>query len=219
MRHVAPSLFLGGIAGLLSSMGALGGCNDGGEDLSISRAGAGGATAGSSGAGGSMGGSGGAGSGTGGSATGGSATGGSATGGGGSGGNAGSAGSAGMGATCTPVFLDAGVPPDTDTGADAGDAGPGVGNGPVGFAADVYPILQAQCGPCHTTDYSGGHNVASSDEVEAYGFAQSLGGRVLARVNGGGMPPTCSGAAGDPGCLSRVDVDLIRRWTAQCFPP
>jgi len=216
MRHVAPSLFLGGIAGLLSSLGALGGCNDGGEDLSISRAGAGGATAGSSGAGGSMGGSGGAGSGTGGSATGGSATGDSATGGGGSGGNA---GSAGMGATCTPVFLDAGVPPDTDTGADAGDAGPGVGNGPVGFAADVYPILQAQCGPCHTTDYSGGHNVASSDEVEAYGFAQSLGGRVLARVNGGGMPPTCSGAAGDPGCLSRVDVDLIRRWTAQCFPP
>jgi len=216
MRHVAPSLFLGGIAGLLSSLGALGGCNDGGEDLSISRAGAGGATAGSSGAGGSMGGSGGAGSGTGGSATGGSATGDSATGGGGSGGNA---GSAGMGATCTPVFLDAGVLPDTDTGADAGDAGPGVGNGPVGFAADVYPILQAQCGPCHTTDYSGGHNVASSDEVEAYGFAQSLGGRVLARVNGGGMPPTCSGAAGDPGCLSRVDVDLIRRWTAQCFPP
>jgi len=216
MRHVAPSLFLGGIAGLLSSLGALGGCNDGGEDLSISRAGAGGATAGSSGAGGSMGGSGGAGSGTGGSATGGSATGDSATGGGGSGGNA---GSAGMGATCTPVFLDAGVPPDTDTGADAGDAGPGVGNGPVGFAADVYPILQAQCGPCHTTDYSGGHNVASSDEVEAYGFAQSLGGRVLARVNGGGMPPTCSGLAGDPGCLSRVDVDLIRRWTAQCFPP
>ena len=211
MRHVAPSLFLGGIAGLLSSLGALGGCNDGGEDLSISRAGAGGATAGSSGAGGSMGGSGGAGSGTGGSATGGSATGG-----GGSGGNA---GSAGMGATCTPVFLDAGVLSDTDTGADAGDAGPGVGNGPVGFAADVYPILQAQCGPCHTTDYSGGHNVASSDEVEAYGFAQSLGGRVLARVNGGGMPPTCSGAAGDPGCLSRVDVDLIRRWTAQCFPP
>ena len=30
MRHVAPSLFLGGIAGLLSSLGALGGCNDGG---------------------------------------------------------------------------------------------------------------------------------------------------------------------------------------------
>jgi hypothetical protein len=167
-----------------------------------------------------MGGSSGAGSGGGGSG----GTGGNATGGG--------AGSGGM--TCTPVFLDAGVSPEIDAGADAGDGGavdgrpfngspfngsPGVGNGPVGFAADVYPILQANCGPCHTTDYSGGHNVASSDEAEAYGFAQMIGGRLLERVNGGGMPPTCSGVPGDAGCLSVAEVDLIRRWTAQCFPP
>lgn len=202
------------MAVVFSSMGALGGCNDGDEGIGVARAGAGG-TAGASGAGGSIGGSSGAGSGGGGSGgTGGNATGGSATG--------GSAGTGGM--TCTPVFLDAGVPPDTDAGADAGDGGPGdrgagVSNGPVGFAADVYPILQANCGPCHTTDYSGGHNVASSDEAEAYGFAQMIGGRLLQRVNGGGMPPTCSGVPGDPGCLSAAEVDLIRRWTAQCFPP
>ena len=206
MRHVAPGLFLGGIAVLLSSIGALGGCSNGDEGISISQAGAGGAVGGSSGAGGGLSGSGGAGIG-----------GGSGTGGNGTGGNAGNGGSAGM-ATCTPDF-DAGVPPDFDAGADAGDGGAVVSNGAVGFAAGVYPVLQANCGPCHTTDYSGGHNVASSDEAEAYGFAQTLGGRILERVNGGGMPPTCSGFPGDPGCLSVAEVDLIRRWTAQCFPP
>lgn len=212
MTHVAPGLLLGGLAVLFSSLGALSGCNSGDDGINISQAGAGGATGGSSGAAGSMGGSGGAAAG-GASATGGNGTGGNVT--------AGNGGSGGMGAACTPVFLDAGVSSDAerDAGADAGDSGPGASNGPVGFAADIYPILQANCGPCHTTDYSGGHNVASSDEAEAYGFAQTLAGRILERVNGGGMPPTCSGVAGDPGCLSVAEVDLIRRWTAQCSPP
>jgi hypothetical protein len=121
-----------------------------------------------------------------------------------------------------PVFLDAGVAPEvvTDAGADAGDAGPsGPSNGPVGFAAEIHPIFEASCGPCHTTDYFAGHNVGSSDLTEAYGFAKDLGGKLLERVNGGAMPPGCEGQPGDDGCLSVQEVDLIRRWTAQCFPP
>jgi hypothetical protein len=124
-----------------------------------------------------------------------------------------------MQATCTPVFLDAGVPPDGDAGVDAGDAGPRAGNGPVSFAADILPILRASCGPCHTTDYIAGHNIASADGAEAYGFARDLGGTTLERVNGGGMPPSCSGVPGDDGCISVQALDLIRRWTAQCSPP
>lgn len=124
-----------------------------------------------------------------------------------------------MQATCTPVFLDAGVAPDG--GADAGDAGAAApaGNGPVSFAAQIRPIMQANCGPCHTTDYIAGHNIGSDDAAEAYGFAKDLGGKTLERVNGGGMPPSCAGVPGDDGCISVAALDLIRRWTAQCFPP
>jgi len=38
-------------------------------------------------------------------------------------------------------------------------------------------------------------------------------------VNGDGMPPDCTGKAGDPGCISLTELDLIERWAAQCFPP
>jgi hypothetical protein len=53
----------------------------------------------------------------------------------------------------------------------------------------------------------------------AYGFAQDLKGRILDRVNGGNMPPDCYGVPGDPNCISVAELDLIRRWSAQCFPP
>jgi len=147
---------------------------------------------------------------------------------GGSAGNGGSSGNGGSGEppdagmdTCTPVFLDGGVVA-TDAGADAGDAGdagPVIRNGPVTFAADIHPIFRANCVPCHEDEYSGGHNVAAVDVAEAYGFVSGISERLLDRVNGGGMPPTCSGVPGDPGCLSVAEFQLIQRWAAQCFPP
>ena len=206
MKHLANGLFLGGVAILLAPLVALGGCSDDeGSDVQpkppASAAGSGGeAGSGNAGTGGST-------AGTGGS--------------GGSGGGTGSMLDAGTEDMCTPVFLDAGVVSDagTDAGGDAGDGGPVVSNGPVSFAADIYPIVRANCVPCHETQYSGGHNVASPDEAEAYGFAQDLKGRILERVNGGNMPPDCNGVPGDPNCISVAELDLIRRWTAQCFPP
>jgi hypothetical protein len=206
MKHLANGLFLAGTAILLTPLATLGGCSDDdGNNVPpkppITTAGSGG----QAGSGGSAG-------------TGGAAAG---TGGGGNGGT-GSMLDAGMqGDMCTPVFLDAGVVADAgnDAGGDAGDGGPIATNGPVSFAADIYPILTANCVPCHATDYSGGHNVASPDEAEAYGFAQDLKGTILERVNGGNMPPDCYGAPGSPNCLSVAEVDLIRRWSAQCFPP
>jgi hypothetical protein len=116
------------------------------------------------------------------------------------------------------VFPDAGA---LDAGSgDAGDAGGPFGA--VGFAADIHPILAMRCGPCHVTDFSGGHNVASADLMEAYGYASELKGIILERVNGGGMPPSeagCDGPLGSPGCVTQAEFELMERWAAQCFPP
>jgi hypothetical protein len=197
MNQLARRLLLGGVVILL------GGCSDDdGIDIRAkdptASAGSGGAgAAGSAGMGGS----------------------------GGVGGNAGAGGNGGSGGldagmdTCTPVFLDAGVVSDAGTDAgDAGDAGPVSSNGPVTFAADVYPILRANCVPCHDTLTSGGHNVAAADVNEAYGFVEELKPILVGRVNGGNMPPDCNGLPGDPGCISVAELDLIVRWAAQCFP-
>jgi hypothetical protein len=72
--------------------------------------------------------------------------------------------------------------------------------------------------PCHETLSLGGHNVAAADVTEAYGFVDEIGTSLVGRVNGGGMPPSCNGVAGDPGCISVAELDLIVRWAAQCFP-
>lgn len=204
MKHLASGLFLGGVAVLLAPLATLGGCSD--DEGSNVQPKSPTALAGSGGQAGS-----------GSAGTGGSTAG---TGGGGNGGTS-SQLDAGMEDMCTPVFLDAGVVSDagTDAGSDAGDGGPVASNGPVSFAADIYPIVTANCVPCHATDYSGGHNVASPDEAVAYGFAQDLKGRILERVNGGNMPPDCYGLPGSANCLSVAEVDLIRRWSAQCYPP
>lgn len=152
---------------------------------------------------------------------------------GGTSGNGGSGGGggvpdAGMEDLCTPVFLDGGVVSGAgaadagDAGAgDAGDSGTVIANGPVTFAADIYPILRASCVPCHETIMSGGHNVAAADVNEAYSFVAELKSDFVRRVNGGGMPPppSCDGVPGDPGCISVAELNLIVRWAAQCFPP
>jgi len=160
---------------------------------------------------------------------------------GGSGGRAGSAGTAGSGgnggsAGCVPVAIpDAGSDAGNsdagalDAGADASsDASASPPTGVVSFAADIHPIFEASCGPCHVTDGSAGHNVGG-ELATAYADAVGLGQTLVERVDGGGMPPSYAPAPnncgaeggdqpGDPGCLSVEEVALIQTWINQCFP-
>ena len=125
---------------------------------------------------------------------------------------------------CTPS-TDAGSPVVTDAG-DAGDAGDvEVAPAEVSFAAQIHPILRVRCAPCHETQFEGGHNAASPDLDEAYGFSRNLGSRLTERINGGGMPPSyapppqnCDGPPGSPGCVGVEEFALIERWVGQCYP-
>lgn len=153
-----------------------------------------------------------------------------------SGGGSGGASGASGASNCPDVILDGGFPerPTLDAGltdagtSDAGDLDASTSGGTPGvvsFALDVHPILVASCGPCHVDEGGGGHNVASDDLVEAYGDAVALGETLVARVNGGGMPPSyaeppndCDGNPGDPGCLTVAEVELIQTWLGQCTP-
>jgi hypothetical protein len=55
--------------------------------------------------------------------------------------------------------------------------------------------------------------------MEAYSFLVGMAASLVPRVNGGGMPPSCSGVPGDPGCLTVAELQLIQSWEAQCYPP
>lgn len=87
----------------------------------------------------------------------------------------------------------------------------------VSFAADIRPIFARRCGPCHTTEHTAGHNVGGA-LPGAYADAQRLGQLLLARIDGGSMPPSCDGAPGSEGCLSVADVELVRSWLEQGLP-
>jgi hypothetical protein len=99
----------------------------------------------------------------------------------------------------------------------------------VSFAADIHPIFEISCGPCHVDLGYGGHNVAGELDA-AYDAAVALGQTLVTRIDGGGMPPPNSappndcGAQGrgsepgDPGCLTVAEVALVQAWIDQCFP-
>jgi hypothetical protein len=80
------------------------------------------------------------------------------------------------------------------------------------FERDIWPIFQGQCSPCHTTLGRGGHLVGSADLATAFADATRLGTTLIDRLDGGGMPPACTGVPGDPGCISVEDLVLIELW-------
>lgn len=82
----------------------------------------------------------------------------------------------------------------------------------LGFELDVWPIFQASCGPCHTGLGRGGHNVGSVTLAEADADARRLGATIIQRLDGGGMPPACTGVPGDPGCISVENLATIQAW-------
>ena len=145
----------------------------------------------------------------------------------------GSGGSAG----CTPISPDAGSDAGAldagsiDAGSDAGDldaSASGVPTGVVSFAADIHPIFELSCAPCHVTLGTAGHNVGGELE-QAYADAVRLGQELVARIDGGGMPPLdapppndCGANGGDQpgdeGCLTTAQVSLVQTWINQCYP-
>lgn len=94
----------------------------------------------------------------------------------------------------------------------APDAGPPPDPASLSFQLDVWPIFQANCGPCHTELGRGGHNVGSSTLAIADADARRLGATLIQRLDGGGMPPACTGVPGDPSCISVEDLATIQAW-------
>jgi hypothetical protein len=161
------------------------------------------------------------------------------TGGGGTGGSGGVGGGAGSGGStgCIPVSPDAGSDAGSldagsiDGGSDAGDLDASASGAPLGvvsFAADIHPIFELSCGPCHVTLRTAGHNVGGELE-QAYADAVRLGQELVSRIDGGGMPPPdapppndCGANGGDQpgdeGCLTTAQVSLVQTWINQCYP-
>jgi hypothetical protein len=178
--------------------------------------------------------------GTGGGGAGGTPTAGSSgSGGSGGAGTGGSAGSPGGGsggsAGCMPVTPDAGADAGLsdagrlDAGADGGELDASAASGLVSFAADIHPIFEAACNPCHVSVGYGGHNVGGELD-QAYEDAVRLGVTLVQRIDGGGMPPPdaeppydCGAEGrpsqpGDEGCLTVAQVALVQTWIDQCYP-
>jgi hypothetical protein len=80
----------------------------------------------------------------------------------------------------------------------------------LSFAADVLPILAANCGPCHTTGNSGGHSVGGA-LPGSFNDAIELGDELLTRINGNGMPLGCT-TPGQAPCLSIENIELVAAW-------
>jgi hypothetical protein len=90
----------------------------------------------------------------------------------------------------------------------------------LGFVSDVWPIFNAQCGPCHVSGRSGNQSIGSTNLDTAFADAVRVGREVLSEIDSGGMPPACNGGSpGDPGCIaSQSDLDTVHAWIAQGSP-
>jgi hypothetical protein len=79
------------------------------------------------------------------------------------------------------------------------------------FAADISPILQANCSLCHAIGAL--PRFASSDASVAYPIAVEHRDDIIGRLEQGTMPPSCGRQSPDSsGCISAADFDAIQRW-------
>jgi hypothetical protein len=95
--------------------------------------------------------------------------------------------------------------------------------------ADVQPIYQAKCSPCHTTLGSGGTNFGSfyadSQLASYYCAGQTKGFCTLVRVQNGSMPAGagCTGSpvldSGNPACLTAGEQATLTDWITQGEQP
>lgn len=98
----------------------------------------------------------------------------------------------------------------------------------VTWTADVQPILQNRCGPCHAGGRSGGHNGATSyADTQAdsyYCQGKKKGDCFVVRVLDGSMPQgaRCTGDpatdAGNDRCLTQAEIDVLQAWADGGLP-
>ena len=126
----------------------------------------------------------------------------------------------------SPANDDEDEPADEPAAADDGDDEPPVEEDPpaadppaddaetsLAFEADIWPILNGTCGPCHAGLGSGGNNIGDMDVENAFAEVTRVGERVLARIDAGTMPPQCNGGApGDTGCIAPEDLEILEAW-------
>ncbi|MEL7449039.1 MAG: thrombospondin type 3 repeat-containing protein [Pseudomonadota bacterium] len=106
----------------------------------------------------------------------------------------------------------------------------GVASAPKYFA-NVQPVLQAKCMPCHTQFGSGDHNIGSQYDdafLPADDFNECAGLNIgqcsLVLIQSGEMPlgGGCSGDpaldAGNPSCLTQQEQDTIQGWLDAGLP-
>jgi hypothetical protein len=101
----------------------------------------------------------------------------------------------------------------------ADDDAPAASTTTLAFEADIYPIFQTDCGPCHVARSDGGQSIGNDDIDAALTDAKRTVERVISRIESGGMPPACSGGSpGDDGCVSEDDLQKIKDWSAAGTP-
>jgi hypothetical protein len=92
----------------------------------------------------------------------------------------------------------------------------------VGFS-DIYGILVARCGQCHSGTPANLPPFAVPDEAAASAGVQpgGLADRIYARtVVDRTMPPACRGGDfGDPGCVSEEEAALLQAWSDGGYQP
>jgi len=129
-------------------------------------------------------------------------------------------------------ICDNGSDDDGDGAIDCDDsdcnAAPACAVNPPTYTADIQPILQAKCTPCHTSGSSGGTSFANN-YADNLNSATSCPGQtiyqcILQRIQNGTMPPArgCSGDpatdAGNASCLTASEQTLLQEWVTAGAP-
>ncbi|HVZ34905.1 MAG TPA: hypothetical protein VG963_20905, partial [Polyangiaceae bacterium] len=90
----------------------------------------------------------------------------------------------------------------------------------LSFDADIWPIFNTNCAPCHTTNSYGGQSIGNEDKDKALADAKSFKDGILADIQAGTMPAgSCSGPPGSDGCVTAADFKKIQDWFAAGSPP
>ncbi|MEO1576230.1 MAG: thrombospondin type 3 repeat-containing protein [Pseudomonadota bacterium] len=108
--------------------------------------------------------------------------------------------------------------------------GPGATGSPVTWTADVQPVFEELCAPCHTGLGFGGHNLGTSYDNATAAAANPVcadltkGACTIVRIQSGAMPPGrgCTGDpvvdAGNAACLDAAEQDLVQAWIDAGIP-